>query len=166
MSCNTEVFSIGVLFDEVIDLNSISFNEMVLESSDFWVVGFFKESYGYSRQMIYELEQLLLKHQGIIAVGIVDCEINRDLCDDNAIYKYPTIKIFKDKFETYVYQGAIKDIGNILKKSEDKSSIKELEAEKIEVTQKMSSSSSCNYCLIYKRLNLILIFVILIKTLI
>ena len=163
MSCNTKVFSNGFLFDKVINLNSSMFNELVMESSEFWVIGFYKESYGYSRQMIYELEQLSMKHQGFIAVGIVDCEINRDLCDDNAIYKYPTIKIIKDKFDTYVYDGAIKDIGIILKKSEEKSLIHKLEAKPIEVTHQMSSSSSSNYFHIYKTLNLFLIFVFLIK---
>ncbi|CAO1368904.1 unnamed protein product [Diamesa tonsa] len=143
------------------------FNGMVMESSEFWVVGFYKESYGYSRQMIYELEQLAMKHQGFIAVGIVDCEINRDLCDDNAIYKYPTIKIIKDNFETYVYEGAIKDIGKILKKSEsvDKSLMNTDEPKPIEVTHQMSSSSSSNYFHIIKTLNLFLLFVVLNKTL-
>lgn len=139
---------------------------MVLESSDFWVIGFYKESYGYSRQMIYELEQLSMKHQGFIAVGIVDCEIERDLCDDNAIYKYPTIKIIKDKFETYVYDGAIKDIGRILKKSENESLVNEHEAKTVEVAHQEPSSSSSNYFHIFKTLNLILIFVVLNKILI
>lgn len=139
---------------------------MVLESSEFWVVGFYKESYGYSRQMIYELEQLAMKHQGFIAVGIVDCEISRDLCDDNAIYKYPTIKIIKDKFETYVYEGAIKDIGRILKKSEKESLINAHEVKTVEVAHQKPSSSSSNHSHFYKTLNLIFIFVVLNKILI
>ena len=160
--CDTKVFSIGVLIDKAIHLNTSMFNEIVL-SSDSWVIGFYKESYGYSKQMIYELEQLSMKHQGCIAVGIVNCEIDRDLCDDNAIYKYPTIKIIKDKNKTYVYDGAIKDIGKILlKKSEAPTN--EHDTTKFEITHPTTSSSSNFNCPHYfKTLSLFFLFAVLNK---
>lgn len=34
---------------------------------------------------------------GIIKVGVVDCDINDDLCEDNEIEGYPTVKFFAGK---------------------------------------------------------------------
>ncbi len=90
----------------VIDLNSNNFNNRVTDSDGVWVVEFYAPWCGHCQQLAPEYQKAAKALKGIIGVGGVNCDEEKQLCGQFGVQGFPTIKIFgSNKNRPEDYQG-------------------------------------------------------------
>jgi protein disulfide-isomerase A6 len=81
----------------VIALNKKNFAESVFSSEHVWVVEFFAPWCGHCKQLAPEYEKAATNLKGIVKVGAVDCDVEKELCGSFEVKGFPTLKIFPSK---------------------------------------------------------------------
>ena len=91
----------------VVDLNSNNFDNRVKDSDGVWVVEFYAPWCGHCQQLAPEYQKAAKALKGIIGVGGINCDEEKQLCGQFGIKGFPTIKIFSsNKNKPDDYQGS------------------------------------------------------------
>ena len=91
----------------VVDLNSNNFDNRVKDSDGVWVVEFYAPWCGHCKQLAPEYQKAAKALKGIIGVGGINCDEEKQLCGQFGIKGFPTIKIFgSNKNKPDDYQGS------------------------------------------------------------
>lgn len=88
----------------VVNLNPSTFNKLVINSDDVWVVEFFAPWCGHCQSLVPEYTKAAKALNGIVKVGAVNVDEYKPLGSQYGISGFPTIKIFganKNKPEDY-----------------------------------------------------------------
>jgi len=93
--------------DEVVNLDSVSFEEEVLGSDDVWLVEFFAPWCGHCKSLAPEWKKAASELSGKVKLGAVDATVESSLAQKYGIQGYPTIKVWKagPKGDPADYQG-------------------------------------------------------------
>ncbi|KAI7692470.1 Protein disulfide-isomerase A6 [Sarcoptes scabiei] len=93
---------------DVIELTENTFNEMVLNSDDLWLVEFYAPWCGHCKNLAPIWEEVAHELKGKVKVGAVDATVHQSLASKYEIRGFPTIKIFasgKKDGSAEEYQG-------------------------------------------------------------
>lgn len=102
---------------DVVILDNDNFAEEVYQTEKVWVVEFYAPWCGHCQAFSPEYIKTARELKGLVKVGAVDCDYEKDLCNNLKIQSFPTIAIFpseqkRDKDVIYkegsAYQGARK----------------------------------------------------------
>lgn len=102
---------------DVVILDNYNFAEEVYQTEQVWVVEFYAPWCGHCKAFSPEYIKAAKELKGLVKVGAVDCDYEKDLCSNLGIQSFPTIAIFpseqKEKDKTIYkdgtsYQGARK----------------------------------------------------------
>ncbi|ETV94014.1 protein disulfide-isomerase domain, variant 2 [Aphanomyces invadans] len=87
-------------------LTSKNFKQLVLDSSDYWLVEFYAPWCGHCKKLEPEWKDAAKKLKAKAKLGAVDCTVHQDLGQKYGIQGYPTIKEFgKNKKKPKDYNG-------------------------------------------------------------
>lgn len=90
----------------VIKLDSSNFKKEVINSKDIWLVEFYAPWCGHCKQFAPEFEKAAKALQGILKIGAVDADSQKELAAQYEIKGFPTIKFFgTNKSKPVDYQG-------------------------------------------------------------
>ncbi|XP_071554756.1 protein disulfide-isomerase A6 homolog [Temnothorax nylanderi] len=78
----------------VIDLDPISFDNLVLNSDHIWVVEFYAPWCGHCKQLLPEYDKVATALKGVVKVGAVNADEHKSLGSKYGVRGFPTIKIF------------------------------------------------------------------------
>ncbi|EKX38962.1 hypothetical protein GUITHDRAFT_165054 [Guillardia theta CCMP2712] len=79
----------------VIGLTAKDFDEQVMESDDsFWLVEFYAPWCGHCKQLAPQYEKVAKNLHGLIKVGAVNCDEDKQLCGKFGVRGFPTLKVF------------------------------------------------------------------------
>ncbi|XP_077281267.1 protein disulfide-isomerase A6 homolog CaBP1 [Temnothorax americanus] len=78
----------------VVDLNPISFDNLVLNSDHIWVVEFYAPWCGHCKQLLPEYDKAATALKGVVKVGAVNADEHKSLGSKYGVHGFPTIKIF------------------------------------------------------------------------
>ena len=95
---------------DVVVLDSLNFDELVLESKDIWIVEFYAPWCGHCKALEPEWEMAATKLKGQVKLGKVNAEAETPLGSRFQIQGFPTIKVFdygdsKSDASAYDYPG-------------------------------------------------------------
>eukprot|EP00766_Chilomastix_caulleryi_P000115 gnl/Chilomastix_caulleri/1107.p1 GENE.gnl/Chilomastix_caulleri/1107~~gnl/Chilomastix_caulleri/1107.p1 ORF type:complete len:117 (+),score=33.74 gnl/Chilomastix_caulleri/1107:74-424(+) len=93
---------ISAAFGEVTKLTQETFKEKLKGNI---MVKFFAPWCGHCRNLAPIYEELSTDVEGV-EIAEVDCTVYQDICRDQGIRGYPTVKLFKANKEGIVYSGA------------------------------------------------------------
>jgi len=79
----------------VLKLGKANFDETI-KKNDLILVEFFAPWCGHCKQLKPQWEQAAHELEGIAYLGAVDCTIERELCDEQNVRGFPTIKLFRN----------------------------------------------------------------------
>eukprot|EP01004_Peranema_trichophorum_P004150 NODE_3091_length_1426_cov_103.910207_g2685_i0.p1 GENE.NODE_3091_length_1426_cov_103.910207_g2685_i0~~NODE_3091_length_1426_cov_103.910207_g2685_i0.p1 ORF type:complete len:430 (-),score=98.38 NODE_3091_length_1426_cov_103.910207_g2685_i0:135-1373(-) len=93
--------------NDVVELTSSNFDELVLNSNDAWLVEFFAPWCGHCKNLAPEWAKAATDLKGSVKVGAVDATIHGDLAQKYDVKGYPTIKFFApgDKSKAIEYNA-------------------------------------------------------------
>eukprot|EP00735_Rhodelphis_limneticus_P011753 TRINITY_DN4891_c0_g1::TRINITY_DN4891_c0_g1_i1::g.906::m.906 TRINITY_DN4891_c0_g1::TRINITY_DN4891_c0_g1_i1::g.906 ORF type:complete len:301 (+),score=39.03,sp/Q8NBS9/TXND5_HUMAN/36.49/2e-36,sp/Q8NBS9/TXND5_HUMAN/30.66/3e-33,sp/Q8NBS9/TXND5_HUMAN/39.45/5e-19,Thioredoxin/PF00085.15/9.4e-10,Thioredoxin/PF00085.15/1.3e-23,Thioredoxin_8/PF13905.1/16,Thioredoxin_8/PF13905.1/0.085 TRINITY_DN4891_c0_g1_i1:84-986(+) len=99
------VETIGRSISQVKILTNSNFNESVATGT--WFVRFSAPWSGHCKHIGPTWERLAQDMQSIpdVSIALVDCTVHHDVCTSQAIWGYPTLKIFKDGVAAEPYSG-------------------------------------------------------------
>lgn len=90
----------------VVDLTSNNFDNRVKDSDGVWIVEFYAPWCGHCKQLAPEYQKAAKALKGIIGVGAIDCDEQKQLCGQFGVQGFPTIKVFgSNKNKPDDYQG-------------------------------------------------------------
>lgn len=90
----------------VFQLDSSNFDKLVVKDEGLWLVEFYAPWCGHCKALTPEYLKVAEKLKGLIKIGAVDADQEKDLAQRFSIKGYPTIKIFgKDKSKPVDYTG-------------------------------------------------------------
>lgn len=77
-------------------LSRDSFDNMLNDTSAVWLVDFYAPWCPHCRDFAPELEKVAAFYadSAVVHIGAVDCTRNKDICNDEKIYGYPSLKLF------------------------------------------------------------------------
>lgn len=91
----------------VIDLTSSNFDRLVLNSDEIWVVEFYAPWCGHCQQLVPEYQKAANALKGVVKVGAVNADDDKELGGKYGVRGFPTIKIFgANKNKPDDYNGA------------------------------------------------------------
>eukprot|EP01103_Thecamoeba_quadrilineata_P002305 TRINITY_DN12281_c0_g1_i1.p1 TRINITY_DN12281_c0_g1~~TRINITY_DN12281_c0_g1_i1.p1 ORF type:complete len:402 (-),score=85.36 TRINITY_DN12281_c0_g1_i1:45-1226(-) len=79
----------------------------VLESDNVWLVEFYAPWCGHCKNLAPEYEKVATNLKGIVPVGAVDCDEEKELCGMWQIKGFPTIKLFPSERSKNPYQEGL-----------------------------------------------------------
>lgn len=95
---------------QVVELTSSNFDKTVLKSEGIWMVAFIAPWCGHCQKLHPEYEKAAQSLGGVVNMGRINCDEQKDLAMRYGIQGYPTIKIFNvgeaSKKNPENYQGA------------------------------------------------------------
>ena len=102
----------------IIELTARNFDKVVYGTNHSTLVEFYAPWCGYCKQLKPKYHKVAKRLDGIVQIASVNCDLakNRQLCSEQGIQGFPTVKIFKppsghngkksNKFDGVLYQGA------------------------------------------------------------
>lgn len=81
----------------VIPLTKKNFAEKVFGSEHVWVVEFFAPWCGHCKNLAPEYDKAATNLKGLVRVGAVNCDDEKEICGNFGVQGFPTIKIFPSK---------------------------------------------------------------------
>lgn len=97
------------LYDEdskVIKLTKENFKTLVLESNEPWMVEFYAPWCGHCKALAPEYNKAAKALDGIVKIGAVDMESDREAGASYGVNSYPTVKFFGvNKSDPVAYEG-------------------------------------------------------------
>ena len=88
----------------VVELTSNNFDHRVKDSQGVWIVEFYAPWCGHCKNLAPEYQKAAKALAGIVNVGGINCDEEKQLCGQYGIQGFPTIKVFganKNKPEDY-----------------------------------------------------------------
>ncbi|KAJ9463325.1 putative protein disulfide-isomerase A6 [Diplonema papillatum] len=79
---------------DVVELTEANFEELVLQSSDLWMVEFFAPWCGHCKNLAPEWAQAATELKGTAKLGAVDATVHSGLAAKYGVQGYPSIKVF------------------------------------------------------------------------
>ncbi|KAH9100603.1 hypothetical protein Ae201684P_006799 [Aphanomyces euteiches] len=96
----------GACVAQVHELTSKNFNQLVLQSGDYWLVEFYAPWCGHCKKLEPEWKAAAKQLKSKAKLGAVDCTKHEELAQQFGITGFPTIKEFgKDKKKPQEYRG-------------------------------------------------------------
>ena len=90
----------------VVDLNANNFDNRVKDSNGIWIVEFYAPWCGHCKNLAPEYQKAAKALAGVVGVGAVNCDEEKQLCGQYGVQGFPTIKVFgDDKRKPKDYQG-------------------------------------------------------------
>jgi len=84
----------GASSGEVVKLTAATFESLVINTDDVWLVEFFAPWCGHCKKLAPKWTQAAKELAGVLSLGAVDCTVEADLCNAQNIEGYPTVKVF------------------------------------------------------------------------
>lgn len=81
--------------DHVVQLSSMNFDKLVIDSTETWLVKFYAPWCGHCQSSAPAFSKAAKKLRGVAKLGVVNCDDHKDLARRFAIQGFPTIKLFK-----------------------------------------------------------------------
>jgi len=81
----------------VVPLTKKNFADKVFGTEHIWVVEFFAPWCGHCKSLAPEYDKAAANLKGLVNVGAVDCDVEKELCGNFGVQGFPTIKIFPSK---------------------------------------------------------------------
>ena len=104
------VYETNALYNKnsgVVDLTSNNFDHRVKDSNGVWIVEFYAPWCGHCKQLAPQYQKAAKALEGIVNVGGINCDEQKQLCGQFGIQGFPTIKVFgSNKNKPEDYQGA------------------------------------------------------------
>eukprot|EP01138_Halocafeteria_seosinensis_P005308 gb/GECG01005427.1/.p1 GENE.gb/GECG01005427.1/~~gb/GECG01005427.1/.p1 ORF type:complete len:449 (+),score=64.58 gb/GECG01005427.1/:1-1347(+) len=92
--------------DDVIQLTDSDFSKKVLQDDAVWLIEFYAPWCGHCRNLAPEYKKVARALKGIVKIGAVDADENRNLASRYQIQGFPSIKVFgENKNSPEDYQG-------------------------------------------------------------
>jgi protein disulfide-isomerase A1 len=92
--CALALLLVGVMGSDVLDLNSATF-ESAIEDHPLIAVEFFAPWCGHCKSLAPEWEKVATEMKGKVPVAKVDCIENQEVCAEQEVQGYPTLKLFR-----------------------------------------------------------------------
>jgi protein disulfide-isomerase A6 len=106
LSLTLEVSALYSKSSGVVDLNANNFDSRVKDSDGVWIVEFYAPWCGHCKQLVPEYQKAAKALKGIIGVGGINCDEEKQLCGQYGVKGFPTIKVFgSNKNKPEDYQG-------------------------------------------------------------
>lgn len=104
---NVAVNGANIPFDSVQTLTSARFDDAVFgdPANGFWFLKFYAPWCGHCKRLAPVLQELAPKLKGKMAIGHIDCTIEKKLCNRYGVKGYPTLKFARDG-DVYDYPGS------------------------------------------------------------
>lgn len=80
--------------DDVVELTQSTFNRLVVESDEIWVIEFYAPWCGHCQSLVPEYKKLASALKGVVKVGAVNADDHKSLAAQYSVQGFPTIKIF------------------------------------------------------------------------
>lgn len=88
-------FIVDVLDPALVELTSNNWNVEVENSKAMWLVDFSAGAWcGPCTQMMPRIREIAKRLKGVVKVGIVNCDVQKSLCQSQAIPEYPLLRRF------------------------------------------------------------------------
>ena len=84
---------------DVIELTDQSFDELVLQSTDLWIIDFYSPNCGYCKQLDIKWDEAASKTKGKAKFGKVNMLTEKELQERYEVTTYPQIYIFHEGFD-------------------------------------------------------------------
>jgi len=95
-----------------------------------WLIEFYAPWCGHCKKLAPIWEELATASKGKFNVAKVDCTVEKDVCTDNGVRGYPTVKLFVDG-KVHDYQGArtIEAFTSFVEKTKNPAAVEEVKEE-------------------------------------
>jgi len=97
LACSQVALSLYGPKSNVIQLTKKNFAEKVFGSEHVWVVEFFAPWCGHCKNLAPEYDKAATNLKGLVRVGAVNCDDEKEICGNFGVQGFPTIKIFPSK---------------------------------------------------------------------
>ena len=120
------VYQANALYNKnsgVTDLTSNNFDHRVIDSNGVWIVEFYAPWCGHCKSLAPEYQKAAKALAGIVNIGAVNCDEQKQLCGQFGVQGFPTIKVFggnKQKPEDYQGQRTAEGIVQVAQKTAQK----------------------------------------------
>ncbi|XP_013413636.1 protein disulfide-isomerase A6 homolog isoform X2 [Lingula anatina] len=129
----------------VIELTDSNFEELVLNSEDFWLVEFFAPWCGHCKNLAPHWEQAASELKGKVKLGALDATVHTVMANRYGVRGYPTIKAFpagKKDGDTIEYDGG-RTASDIVRWASDRIVENLPPPEIVQITEEKSLKDAC-----------------------
>ncbi|XP_065175338.1 protein disulfide-isomerase A6-like [Sycon ciliatum] len=129
--------------NDVVELTESNFNELVMQSSEPWLVEFFAPWCGHCKSLEPQWKRAATDLKGKVKLGAVDATVHQSLSSRYGVQGFPTIKFFPagDKSSPEDYQGG-RTASDIVSFGESKA-LESVEPPKVEQLVGQESFEAC-----------------------
>nr|CAD7262076.1 unnamed protein product [Timema shepardi] len=91
---------------EVITLDTLDFEQSVLNTDTLWFINFYSPICSHCHEMAPEWRKMARELEGVVRIGAVNCVDEWNLCNMEHIASYPTLKIYPSDMRTQLLLGS------------------------------------------------------------
>eukprot|EP01112_Ceratiomyxa_fruticulosa_P016589 TRINITY_DN5039_c0_g1_i1.p1 TRINITY_DN5039_c0_g1~~TRINITY_DN5039_c0_g1_i1.p1 ORF type:complete len:425 (-),score=113.63 TRINITY_DN5039_c0_g1_i1:82-1356(-) len=102
LGCISTAFGAAGLYNaksDVIPLTQKNFAKQVFGSEHVWLVEFYAPWCGHCKQLAPEYDKAATNLKGIVKVGAINCDEEKELCGNFGVQGFPTIKLFPSELK-------------------------------------------------------------------